>query len=675
MPYRTSLPILTILCVALSTLPSPAAERFDGEFFNGEGDAEYLELLDIARRMFEPDPEFQNLSMLYKPEWNGLVEGPTWGAWWVQNSYGPTYCALPVMQEPFVTFLLNSQALWFDQMGDGKSEVSFGRGDRRRTWVPPDGCLCDAAAPGMFIPKQGDGKVDIHDWGMEFTAAGMLLQAEALLIGRDAAMIAEDLPKLERCANFIESRRDPKNDLFLAGPAGNLLAPSYAGHKKPDGSYGMAYLTGLSVTYIAGLDRLIELEKLAGRSVEAKRYQARRDSAQEGLAQLATDEGYLIKSLDPDGTRHGVYGADKHGYFEASPNHDAVAFRVVDDRQAQKIYDKIASLPGLRPHDFIIANYPGLDDMYEDPEGSWLWSFGTWVNGGHWSTCEARVIMAYYRLGKHDDARRSMQQLLTFARRFRMDNPLVEFGSKVYQPKQPINLCYDSFGPPAALLRGLFEYLYTADGVTLLPHVPPQITFLEQKFPIRLGQKKLYIVTKGSGPVTSVYVNGVALKSFDANSITLKYETLPAFARIQIGLGDARLTPDPRATITRERPPAAPDDATPELAALQSRRETLWALLHELRQAKLDKTYEAAHARLALKAISVALHRRTMLNDGILQPLEEDESRAAAERSYTETAEKLCNGLETTLNSYAEAADATQKQVYAIWKAMPRDGS
>ena len=79
-------------------------------------------------------------------------------------------------------------------------------------------------------------------------------------------MIAHYLPKLERSANFLETRRDPQNDLFLAGPAANLLAPSYAGWKRPDGSYGRAYLAGLSITYIAALDRLIELEKLAGQS-------------------------------------------------------------------------------------------------------------------------------------------------------------------------------------------------------------------------------------------------------------------------------------------------------------------------------------------------------------------------------------------------------------------------
>ena len=40
--------------------------------------------------------------------------------------------------------------------------------------------------------------------------------------------------------------------------------------------------------------------------------------------------------------------------------------------------------------------------MYEAPVG--LWEYGRWVNGGHWTTCEARMIMAYYRLGQFEDA-------------------------------------------------------------------------------------------------------------------------------------------------------------------------------------------------------------------------------------------------------------------------------
>ena len=311
------------------------------------------------------------------------------------------------------------------------------------------------------------------------------MQAELLLISRNPQAITHYISMLERCANFIETRRDPSNNLFLAGPAGNLLAPSYAGWKHPDESYENAYLAGLSITYIAALNRLIELEKLAGNNEKVNLYSDRRETARKGLSLITTDEGYFIKSLDPDGVRHGVYGAKQYGYFEASPNHDAIAFRVVDDVQAEKIYEKIASLPGLRPHNFIIPNCPSLDDMYEQPAG--LWEFGRWVNGGHWSTCEGRMVMGYYRLGKYEDARRSMRQLLTFAHKFRMDNPLVDFGSDVYQPHEPVNLCYDTFAPVAALIRGLFEYIYRADGLTLIPHIPPSITELEQQFPIRFG--------------------------------------------------------------------------------------------------------------------------------------------------------------------------------------------
>ena len=167
--------IAAILCTILFSSPvlaGPTSSNFDGKYYRGAGDTEYLRLLEIARRMFEPDPELQNLSMLYEPKWNGLVEGPTWDAWWIQNSYGTTYSILPFLREPYVTFLQNSQDLWFDQMGDGKRVGATPPFD----WVAPDGCLCDAARPGWVVYKQGDGRTAIHDWGMEFTAAGVSRQ-------------------------------------------------------------------------------------------------------------------------------------------------------------------------------------------------------------------------------------------------------------------------------------------------------------------------------------------------------------------------------------------------------------------------------------------------------------------------------------------------------------------
>ena len=110
------------------------------------------------------------------------------------------------------------------------------------------------------------------------------------------------------------------------------------------------------------------------------------------------------------------------------------------------------------------------------------------------------MMLAYARMGKYEDQRKSMRQLMTFARRFRMDNPLTEFGNNVYQPKEPINLCYDTFGPAAGLVRGLFEYVYRADGLTLYPHVPGSITALETAVPDTLRRQGALSSDCGHGP-------------------------------------------------------------------------------------------------------------------------------------------------------------------------------
>ena len=651
-----------LLCLACQPVRGAETNRFEGAYYTGTGDVEYLQLLDTARRMFAPDPEFQNLSMLYMPSWNGLVEGPTWDAWWIQNSYGTTFCALPFFQEPFVTFLQNSQDLWFSQMGDGKRVGATAPFD----WVAPDGALCDAARPGWIVYKQGDGRTAIHDWGVEFTAAGLLMQSELLLISREPEAIRRYLPKLERCAAFLETRRDPTNHLFLAGPAGNLLAPSYAGWKRPDGTYGQAYLAGLSVTYIAALDRLIELEKLAGQTERARLYSERRDLARAALPLLATEEGYLIRSLDPDGTKHGVLGAAQHGYFESSPNHDAVCFRVVGDPQAERILAKMTSVPELRPHGFILPNYPSYDDMYEKPEG--LWAFGTWVNGGHWSTCEARMLMAYARVGKFEEARRSMKQLLTFARAFRMDNPLVKFGSEVYQPKEPINLTYDAFGPPAALVRGLFEYIYTADGLMLLPHIPPGITEVRQQFPIRFGAKRLFLAAVGQGAISSVFMNGQPWKRHDGKTIFLPYEETPGTGTVQIVFGGAGND------APAKWEPAKPElgapvwkELEPSLAGMTNRLDRVQKFYGRLSEANLASGYEAAHAKLILDCAAVIARRKALLAQQKLPPLP-DATAVAAEKLYVQTVVRLCDGLDALLISYSKSEDPSQKRVFALSK-------
>ena len=55
--------LLAVLMGGLAVAPAPGT--FEGKFFSGAGDAEYLQLLDISGRMFAPDPEFQNMVRQY----------------------------------------------------------------------------------------------------------------------------------------------------------------------------------------------------------------------------------------------------------------------------------------------------------------------------------------------------------------------------------------------------------------------------------------------------------------------------------------------------------------------------------------------------------------------------------------------------------------------------------
>jgi hypothetical protein len=411
---------------------------------------------------------------------------------------------------------------------------------------------------------------------------------------------------------------------------------------------------------------LIELEKLAGRRGEASAWTNKRDAAKRGLQQMMMPEGYLIRSRDPDGLKHGVFGAERHGYFEASPNHDAIAFGVVDDAQAARIFGRMASIPGLRPHDFVLPNYPSYDDMYERPEG--LWAFGTWVNGGHWSTCEARMVLAYYRLGKHEDARRSMRQLMRFADGFRMDNPLTKCGSDVYQPNVPINLTYDAFGPPAAFVRGLFEYRYRADGLTLTPSVPLGLPEISQLFPIRFGRKQVYVSARGAGEITSVRVNGKRWRHHDERSVFLPYTATPEVARVQIAMGSAELEgvapPEPVAPPLITLPAEHDCAICRDLGQKTARLGEFYRLMC---QAGLSERYEAAHARLALAAALAAHERVDLVKQGTV-PLLPAASQAAAQQAYITSARLLHDGLARVLETHATASDGMGKRIAGFWR-------
>ena len=370
-------------------------------FFSGSGSgdaAEWLSLLNTARTQWSPNTLLQDVTQLYFPQWNGFVEGPTWGAWWTQNSYGPTYTALPFMQEPLLTFVQNSQDLWFHNIADGKRSCTDCSGR-----IAPDGCLCDDGTPDNCDYLQGDGDVPAHEWALEETLSAVVMQSELLLISRDGAAAAQYLPLFARTLALIESRRDPASGLFAVGQSSNLLAPSFGAWLLPNGTRARALLTGIAVSYVAALDRVIELETMAGDAGAAARYAAQRSATLLALPSLLDPSGrYFVKSRDGDGTLHGVLGQARHGYIEAVVNHDSVCFNVAERVKQGLAESAMAALlsdevpanpsnggPGIRPFGFVITQAPGLDDM-EAPDTSWLWQVRRWWQAG----CSARGCSA-----------------------------------------------------------------------------------------------------------------------------------------------------------------------------------------------------------------------------------------------------------------------------------------
>lgn len=531
--------------ILVASLLSLGQAAYCGTWFCGDGggDAdEWLAILDTARAQLAPNDTLQDITFLYNQVWNGLVEGPTWGAWWTQNSYGTTLGALPYAEEPLRSFIRNANWMWFEWIGNG---TRVGLDDPNPA---PDGCLCDAAEPSGAYYKQGDGNVPIHDWALEETLSAIVMQAEQVLQERDPTAFALYLPLFNRTLNLIESRRNATLNLFYSGDASNLLAPSYGAWLLPNGSRVPAFLTGMSVSYIAALDRVIEIETLAGGpwTQQAVLHTARRDAALEGLPALLAPSGdYFIKWMDPNGTLHGVLGAPQHAYIEAVVNHDAVALGVAERVRpglSEAIMTRllgdsvpknpVTGGPGLRPYALVITNAAGLDDM-EYPDTSWLWQYGTWVNGGEWATCEARMMLAYARTGRHYYSLDSMRALLGFASIFRMDSPLVAWGSAVYQPNEPINIVVDMFAIPAALLRGLWDPVFTAAALTLTPHVPGNITNCSMLFPLLWGPHRIYVSSLGNastGGITAVRVNGAPWPAqyFTGTNITLPWALMPA---------------------------------------------------------------------------------------------------------------------------------------------------
>lgn len=623
----------------------PASSVYTGKWVHGRGDPERLALIDKAFDSMDVSAELACLSMMYKRDWDGLVLSNTaWPGWWIQNTYGGSYGMMPFLEEPYATWMKNAQGLWFRMMADGQEKDANG-------YVAPDGSLCDctlvfrnggrdlgfghfgwAHSTGpvndgqvkmqMTYYRQGDAGHDSNDWGIGFTAAGLVMECERLLVARDPGEIRERLPQLRRVAAFLDTRRDPERNLVRGGKGSNLLAPAFEGAVGPDGKKQMAYLTELSVNYCAGLDRLAEVCELAGVEQEAQAYRATAEKVRAALPALMDGQGSFIMFRDPYGTKHGVYGAATYGYFEATPNHDAVCMRVVDDVASRKIIKRMVSIKELAPYDLVLSNYPAYDEPGYPTGG--LMGYGTWVHGGHWSTCQGRMNVACLRADEFEHPFRAWDRMCKLMQNFRADAPMGECGRSPWggQLGSPFNAVLDCWGVPAGLVRGLFEYDYRDDGLRVRPHLPPGIVRYVQKKAVVFGKSKVYLSVTGSGKVVSATVNGAQCRVSSEGWIELSDLANSRVAAVEIACGTAK-TEGAWKPVNGQALTLPDDSGFLEIPGELENRfhvdpRALRAFYEEMVRNGLGETYEGAMAETVLKLLLARHERRGMRQAGTL---------------------------------------------------------
>jgi hypothetical protein len=224
------------------------AINFESQYISGTANSaegkEYLHLVDFARRLLHPsDTHYQTPTGVLDYGENAFVEGALWaGNIWTQNTYGFGYAATPYLNLAQTTAIQTSYLWWFDHMGDG-GQYYGGLAD------VPSGMLCDNGSPtGCNYMQCGPGRSALltqrvpglakthasieraqkmrsaandidshdqgqdtaglgHDWSIEGTLAGGIMQAELILATRNLTAAQIFLPKLHQISDFMETRR------------------------------------------------------------------------------------------------------------------------------------------------------------------------------------------------------------------------------------------------------------------------------------------------------------------------------------------------------------------------------------------------------------------------------------------------------------------------------------
>lgn len=351
---------------------------------------------------------------------------------------------------------------------------------------------------------------------------------DLLLSTRDKKKIHELLPKIELALAWLLSRQDKVTGLLKVNAAGTLIERAYGATFRSKGVTDYGLPSGTAVNTIKAFKTTAELEDFIGNSARADAYRQTAAKLQQAINQLLEKNLYLINYIDADGIRHGVPGADKHGYFECNANLDAAAWDILPPEIANNMLDTIKSFaptplaPSVwKTHDDSHWSYQQDDPAYGGAGNHW--------NGAAWFSSQSRYLLALLKNNRFEEAFAVGDTMRSIHNSGSMRDVMFDYGTAFSIPGNPDapNAYYiDGYGAFGGLLRGLFEVEYFASSVKLIPHIPPEAEHFQQFAPYRWGSKKLYCHIKNAGSKTvKVTVNGQPY-DITGNGAVIKYSDL-----------------------------------------------------------------------------------------------------------------------------------------------------
>jgi antitoxin component of RelBE/YafQ-DinJ toxin-antitoxin module len=272
------------------------------------------------------------------------------------------------------------------------------------------------------------------------------------------------------------------------------------------------------------------------------------------------------------------------------------------------------------------------------------------VDGGCWATVEGRAILAYQKLGQYADSFKAADTYMRWAKEYRQDEPFSQWGHNTNNPwqqesddhtacKHPVAVMVDNFAPITCLLRGLFDYAADAEGLSVTPRIPAEITALTQHEPVYFNDCSLYITYEGGSGDLFASLNGEPLSVDDEGRVRIPADALPRGGEVCLALrrGEAP------ATVTAEE---VRRDApiTGDIAGVP---EELAVIYRECAEA-LETVEEAEHAAMLREILlfveAAAQRRRLPFDVHELRPMTEDKVAKILEL-YDKTAMELYQGL------------------------------